>query len=221
LHFHDHNATAVLAEIWACYRRSYWSSQLQLPTAETKTPSVSLHQSCTLICGGPRVHIFLRCCIASHDPKKPGGTAPAPQLMSEMRVYSRADLCAVCRSLQIGRSRASWSPAVHNHISLNRKRKRTPACHSEAGEADDSTGDSQEAQPSTERQPTNASEHDTPASSTDPKTVDWREFRCAIAWTDRHHGCAVQFAHMCNVNHVHWSHNALHIVCAPASSMSA
>lgn len=75
---------------------------------------------------------------------------------------------------------------MHKHISLNRKRKRTRACHSEAGEADDSTGDSQEAQPSTERQPTNASEQDTPASSTDPKTVDWREFRCAIAQTDRH-----------------------------------
>jgi len=73
---------------------------------------------------------------------------------------------------------------VHKHISLNRKRKRTRACHCEAGEADDSTGDSQEAQPSTERQPTNASEQDNPASSTDPKTVDWREFRCAIAQTD-------------------------------------
>ena len=125
-----------------------------------------------------RMYIVLRCCIASHDPKKPGGTAPVAQLTSQMRVYSRADLCAVCRSLRIGRSRASWSPAVHKHISLSRKRKRTPACHSEASEADDSTGDSQ---PSTERQPTNASEQDTPASSTDPKTADWREFRCAIA----------------------------------------
>ena len=52
LHFHDHNASAVPIESWACYRRSSWSSQLQLPTAETKTASVSLHQICTLICGG-------------------------------------------------------------------------------------------------------------------------------------------------------------------------
>ncbi len=101
--------------------------------------------------------------------------------MSQMRVYFRAEYVLVCRSLQVGRSRASWSPAVHKHISLNRKRKRTPAYRSEAGEADDSSGDSQEAQPSTERQPSKASEQDTPASSTDPKAVDWREFRCAIA----------------------------------------
>ncbi|DBB08311.1 TPA: hypothetical protein ACH3X3_008476 [Trebouxia sp. C0006] len=74
---------------------------------------------------------------------------------------------------------------MHKHISLNRKRKRTRACHSEAGEADDSTGDSQEVQPSTERQPTNASEQDTPASSTDPKTVDWREFRARLVAGDR------------------------------------
>ena len=52
LHFHHHNASAVPIESWACYRRSSWSSQLQLPTAETKTASVSLHQICTLICGG-------------------------------------------------------------------------------------------------------------------------------------------------------------------------
>ncbi len=38
-----------------------------------------------------RMHTALRCCIASHDPKKPGGTWPVPQLMSQMRVYSRAD----------------------------------------------------------------------------------------------------------------------------------
>lgn len=74
---------------------------------------------------------------------------------------------------------------MHKYISLNRKRKRTPACHNEAGEADDSTGDSKEAQPSTGRQPINASEQDTPASSADPKTDDWREFRARLVAGDR------------------------------------
>ena len=48
----------------------------------------------------PDLHVDLRwlrmpaalpCCIASHDPKKPGGTGPVSQLMSQMRVYSRAE----------------------------------------------------------------------------------------------------------------------------------
>ena len=97
-----------------------------------------------------------------------------------------ANQCPVFRSQ---RSHVSWRPLVKSGVQC-KKRKRAAAYRSESDRSDHNTGGSQEAQPSND-EITTASEHDIPeenmhpGTTTDPETVDWREFRYSRTAVDR------------------------------------